>query len=278
MKKLTVMFATALLTLALVVPASAASAPVVWDWHWEYNAAFTEWADTGDPVDGSNITAEDPVTLDWDIPSDDSEPGWQTLKWGFGNFGPSYININPIAYGDSGYGVIETGEAASTVAHLTHYNYPLNFRSETLTWGLVGSTFKLTPNAPPADQPDPAYYSEFEFMFYETPNDSAYPNDVFLLLPGSSTSESFMYEGREYIFNFGSTFEVIPEDYINALKANPDFSVPDLPVYLGWTTLENANNVFDTFVTVTAVPEPSTFILLGAGLLGLVGIARRRRS
>lgn len=295
MKKLTVLFASALLALALVAPASAAP---VSEWNWAYNAGFVFWSDTGSAT-GFNINTAHDTTLEWDLPAAGGpEVRPQTLYWGTRwddearaqvelglDDNPSRISIEPIDFGDGDYNAITTNGADETVAYLTHYNYEV--AGPTLTYGVVRSTFMLTPvPQDPATATDPAYMADLEFYFFETPNNAPdgwvgewLDEDVFIFASAGLTSQDFWYMGYHYIFNFGGTFAPIPQEYIDHLVYDLEQDLDPEQTYLGWVTPEGATTTFESLVNVTqVVPEPSTFILLGAGLLGLAGIARRRRS
>jgi len=291
MKKLTVLFASALLALALVAPASAG--PVT-EWNWAYNAGFSFVADTWSPV-GTNINKTDYTTLNWDLPSGGTANLPQTIYWGtqwsdeahaqVPADNPSKITLSPIEYGDADYTTIVTDGPDTVVSYSTHYNFEV--AGPTLTYGIVKSTFLLTPvPTDPGASSDPAYVANLEFVFFETPNVAPdgyvgdwISDDVFILLSTDLTSQDFWYDGYHYIFNFEGSYDVIDSAYIAHLiyLGYTDLDVNE--TYYGWVTAEGEVTTFASLVNVTqVVPEPSTFILLGAGLLGLAGIARRRRS
>ncbi len=74
----------------------------------------------------------------------------------------------------------------------------------------------------------------------------------------------------------------------NSAFQNGDFEFPALKAAiaptgvfitsLDWLTGIATGNLNSATVTIEAVPEPSTWGLMGAGLLGLIGYARRRKS
>jgi hypothetical protein len=82
-----------------------------------------------------------------------------------------------------------------------------------------------------------------------------------------------------------TTFEVIYLDdgEVTTVSANTNPVEPFTPFSGAWTYFQGVNAGGEGiekkgFYTVTAVPVPAAIWLFGSGLLGLIGIARRKKA
>ena len=248
---------TCLLAAAFLFLAASASAALVTQWSYLNDATFVDWANEAGTQSNTSLSL-DGKTLSWGVPANPENE-------------QSSLVLNAPVGGDD----LFTDAGVVDVVSITHFNNVISGLFPNLAFGRVEATVQFTPFAPPGDA-RPVDTAFLEFLFFETPNDEVTPMDIFILTDPGLTSDFFYYDGYRYDFEFTSTgFGPITGAYDEYIVSQLGVDID----YFGWLTEEDGATPaqFRLGITASPVPEPTTMLLLGAGLLGL-GIAVRRNK
>lgn len=255
-RAITCIFAVLIWTCTLPVAAGA----FVVDWDYTLDYGFTSWTIDEGGSSALPILAEDPVTLAGDS-------GYRQLTWG----DPVNDDARSSIWFERKVGTAQTNGPIVDVINMFHDNYPIWSTSDILTGGVVRSVLTLSPSGSTDEE---SFTTTFDFFFWETLNDGSYQDDIFLVASIADAEFDFLYDGIEYMVSFLPSFDLVPTENL------VDNNIPWQGPAYGWTTVEEQRNEEHTKFQVTAapVPEPSTFIVFGIGLLSLIALRRRNRS
>ncbi len=265
MKKFFLITATMLIFLTGTV--LTASATFYTDWVYDIQYGFSGFSPN------SGVVGSIPNTAFNDYPT--------VLTWGNSTgYGQSSLVVNP--YGIDGTTTLDIPSGSTPFIAgptLTHNNRPIT--GTTLTDATLASHLNIHPYLQPGLNVD--YY--FSVEFFETPNDSSHPSDIFVI----KGLESFLFpfsigsDPQQYVLDFdidGLT-NIGGNAATVAYLATVGYALPSNAV--GFITNENTSNNFNTKFRImgkeayeSTVPEPTTLLLLGFGLLGVAGVSRKK--
>ncbi len=250
----------------LAFSAPAAKAALVEQWSYSVSGVFGN--DYGNDTNGTRqgITRRD---------------NGVTLLWG--NNPHSYITL----FAASGTAVTD-GPAASGM-DLYHRNREIRANAAALDHGSAELTLALAPGIPTGTPLAPPFKTTLQFSFFETLNEGAHQDDIFVLRDISTATQAFAYDGQEYEFSFAASFKNLATDYADAWYyryALGKLGLPDGTPLYGWITPESRGTTIPTWLQIRTVPgqpvqalptpEPGTLALMGIGLIGAGVVSWRR--
>jgi hypothetical protein len=252
----------------LATSGGAAAAPIVNSWSYTLNNAFFDFQPGSVIGSGANPEVGGSTRIEWPAAFDGAT---------------SALEVEHDAMGVVG-GTVTTNGGLAAGPDLLHINNPVpsSMEQDFLVSGRLSVQATLTPLDPAAEGSAGPFETFFDFTFKETENEGPCGfasettcDDIFLLVGTGESTQTFDFLGETYTLTFGS-------ERLATLSDEQCAEVGQAPGCIGFLTQENGTTVFDTFISVTgpeapvAVSEPGTVALLGAGLVALGFVGRRR--
>lgn len=264
----------------LFVTFTSSATPIITTWDFIVDTAFTSTTYTA----GAGTPTESNTNIQLGAPS--------TLAWG-NQANQSSLDVSSGTLGQvSGNGI--ASNTAVQTSLLTHNNITIPSGSSVLASAILSTVLQLTPGAGGALLPlailPPAL--AFNVLFEETPNSGACSyvsipcsNDIFVITMPAGI-----------VFNAGTgtlnqQFTIFEHTYNTELKIigttpGSGLAVLDNAICarvagagngcIGLTTLEAQSNNFQTMMTITHIPEPSSILLISLALFGIAASVRNK--
>jgi hypothetical protein len=261
------------LAAAAAFAVSSASAAPVASWNYSVSSSFVAAdtsfiaAETGDnnwnPNSSSSIS---PTEISW------GRNGGTVGIGGTNSRSALTISSTPA----NGVALTNAATVSPTNVYSHTNNGNLGSNSKTLAATTIAATLTLSSvggNIGPVS-------TDYKINFVETPNYGTCSESL-----GAACPDLFILTGNfTFGFNGGDGyFYTVLFSSSPALKELSDASCDAAKVdhgCMGYVTAEGAKTdvQFGLQITATAIPEPASIALLGAGLLGLAGIRRRQQN